>query len=91
MNAILLIIFIVLISLGIYKIGSKSADDAKAIGKYDIEDLQRQERYNYTDSDEDEEERKKKQDKYEELWESSDTTGDPSFHMCSNNIAYTGD
>lgn len=48
-----------LISLGIYKIGSKSADDAKAIGKYDIEDLQRQERYNYTDSDEDEKKRKK--------------------------------
>ncbi len=86
MNAILSIIFFVLISLGIYKIGSKSADDAKAIGKYDIEDLQRQERYNYTDSDEEEEERKKKH-----RWESPDTTGDPSFHMCSNNIAYTGD
>ena len=86
MNAILSIIFFVLISLGIYKIGSKSADDAKAIGKYYIEDLQRQERYNYTDSDENEEERKKKH-----RWESSDPMTDIAFHNNPGNIFYTGD
>jgi hypothetical protein len=55
MGAIFLILFIVGIAVGIYKIGSKSADDAKAIGKYDIEDLQRREHYDYADSEEEEE------------------------------------
>ena len=86
MGAIFLIIFLAVIALGIYKIGSKSADDAKSIGKYDIEDLQRQERYNYIDSDEEEDEIKRAFS-----YEFADTTGDPSYNQCPNNIAYHGD
>lgn len=65
MGAIFLILFIVGIAAGIYKIGSKSADDAKAIGKYDIEDFQRQEYNNYADSEEEEEKKKKEKDLFE--------------------------
>ncbi|MHB1661423.1 MAG: hypothetical protein ACYCTD_04920 [bacterium] len=42
MSAILGIIFLAAIVYGIYRIGSRSAEDAKAIGKYDVEDMQRQ-------------------------------------------------
>ena len=70
MGAIFLILFIVGIAVGIYKIGSKSADDAKAIGKYDIEDLQRREYYDYADSEEEEEkEERKRKEKRESLFE----------------------
>ena len=82
MGAIFLILFIVGIAAGIYKIGSKSADDAKAIGKYDIEDLQRREHYDYADSEEEEEERKKKR---KSLFE-DDVVTDPAYNSLSCNI-----